>query len=220
MRLWLGLAPFSNSLISNCPLCSEDIKNDQWHAFSCVKLRRKAVTVRHDAILYLLVKYAQSNAVLARVEPKDSASLVPDGEFILPHLTALIDVSGTHPSAPSYRPKSVRDPGSAILSREKIKNNKYALHSLHLGANFFPFVIDTYGAIGKHALAFIKSVDGAFHPGLGLPPSSRMQMATFCQLMSVEWQKHNANILLQWDNMTRSKTLRKRILDDALVRLR
>ena len=103
----------------------------QWHAFSCVKLRRKAVTIRHDSASQLLCRFARSNGALARVEPKDEGSLIPDGEVILPLKTILFDISGTHPAAPTYQANNARHPGAAISARESNKNNKYSAYSKH-----------------------------------------------------------------------------------------
>jgi hypothetical protein len=47
-----------------------------WHALACSAVRRRAVTTRHDGGMQLLVRFARSNGVLARFEPKDMGSRV------------------------------------------------------------------------------------------------------------------------------------------------
>jgi hypothetical protein len=209
MRLWLGLDPHVNTFFNSCPLCHKDIAQDQWHALSCVKIRRKAITNRHDSAAQLLCRYARSNGALARVEPKDEGSLVPDGEVILPMKTILFDVSGTHPGAPSYRENNARHPGSAISARERIKNNKYLTYASNLSARFVPFVIDTFGWLGKPATKLVKEIEAdAFHPRLGLPACTRITSGNFLGLLAVEWQRHNANVIFQWSSMIRRSRLR------------
>jgi hypothetical protein len=218
IRLWLGLDPLPNLHLVSCPLCHRDMKMDQWHAFSCVKIRRKAVTTRHDSAAQLLARYARSNGALARIEPKDEASLVPDGEIILPTTTDLFDVSGTHPAAQSYRVNNARHPGAAIVARARSKNNKYLAYASNLGARFVPFVIDTYGWLGKDALRLVKDIENdAFHPRLGLPACTRITSSNFLELLAVDWQKHNANIIFQWNAMIRSARLRTASISTALI---
>jgi hypothetical protein len=218
MRLWLGLDPLANVLFTSCPLCRKEMIHDQWHALSCVKIRRKAVTSRHDSAAQLLCRFARSNGALARIEPKDEGSLVPDGEIILPLKTVLFDVSGTHPAAPSYQAHNARHPGAAISARERIKNNKYSTYASTLNATFVPFVIDTYGWLGKPAAKLINTIEAdAFHPRLGLPACTRITSSNFLGLLAVEWQRHNANIIYQWSSMIRRLRLRSATINLPLI---
>jgi hypothetical protein len=218
LRLWLGLDPLANTSLSSCPLCHKNMVHDQWHALSCVKIRRRAVTTRHDSAAQLLCRYARSNGALARIEPKDEGSLVPDGEVILPTKTILFDISGTHPAAPTYRSNNARHPGAAISARESIKNNKYSTYASNLSAIFVPFVIDTYGWLGKHATKLIKEIDDdAFHPRLGLPATTRITSANFLGLLAVDWQRNNALIIFQWFSMIRRSRLRSAAISCATI---
>ena len=125
------------------------------------------MTTWHDSAALLLCRYARSNGALARTEPKDEGSLVPDGEVILPMKTILFGISGTRPAAPTYWSNNARHPGAAISAREGTKNNKYSAYASNLSAVFVPPVIDTYGwlaiALGKPATKLIKEIgDHAF----------------------------------------------------------
>ena len=214
IHLWLGLDPLPGVHLAVCPLCTMDMKYDPWHAFSCVKLRRKTVTIRHDSVGQLLCRYARSNGALARIEPKDEASLVPDGEIILPITTVLFDVSGVHPAALSHRRSNELNAGASILTRQTTKNGKYLSYATNLNAKFVPFVIDTYGWLGDPALRLIKEIEKeAFHPRLGLPTSMRITSTHFLPLLAVNWQRGNANVVLQWSAMIRAARLRS----DALL---
>ena len=159
-----------------------------------------------------------SNGALARIEPKDEGSLVPDGEVILPTKTILFDISGTHPAAPTYRSNNARHPGAAISARESTKNNKYSTYASNLSAIFVPFVIDTYGWLGKHATKLIKEIDDdAFHPRLGLPATTRITSANFLGLLAVDWQRNNALIIFQWFSMIRRSRLRSAAISCATI---
>ena len=213
IRLWLGLDPLPNVHLSTCPLCLADMANDQWHAFSCVKLRRKAITSRHDSVGQLLCRYARSNGALARIEPKDEASLVPDGEIVLPTSTLLFDVSGLHPAAPSYRRSNELNAGASILTRQNTKIDKYLSYATNLGAKFVPFVLDTFGWLGEPALRLVKEIENdALHPRLGLPACTRITSNDFLPLLAVDWQKGNANVIYQWSSMIRSAALQPAIV--------
>ena len=127
----------------------------------------------------------------------------------LPLKTMLFDISGTHPAAPSHRTNNARYPGAAISAREQTKNNKYLSYASNLSASFVPFVIDTYGWLGKPAMKLIKDIDAdAFHPLLGLPTFTRITRNNFLGLLVVDWQRHNANIVHQWSSMIRQSRLR------------
>ena len=214
IRLWLGLDPLPGVHLATCPLCRMDMSNDQWHAFSCVKLRRKAVTTRHDSVGQLLCRYARSNGALARIEPKDEASLVPDGEIILPTTTVLFDVSGVHPAALSYRRSNELRAGASMLTRQTTKNTKYLSYATNLNAKFVPFVLDTYGWLSKPALRLVNEIENqALHPRL--PASTRITSTNFLPLLAVDWQRGNANVVYQWSAMIRAAQLRSAALLSA-----
>jgi hypothetical protein len=81
-----------------CPLCKKEA--DPWHALACSAVRRRAVTTRHDRSMQLLVHFARSNDVLARFEPINMGSRVPDGELIFPRKIVTVDLTGVHFLAP------------------------------------------------------------------------------------------------------------------------
>ena len=61
VRLHTGLPPLPASCLPTCcALCGTNIADDPWHALSCVKLRRLAVTTRHDAVVHFLTRYASA----------------------------------------------------------------------------------------------------------------------------------------------------------------
>ena len=161
----------------------------------------------------LLCRFARSNGALARIE---QASLVPDGEIILPTTTVLFDVSGVHPAAPSYRRCNELNAGASMATRQTTKNNKYLSYATNLGAKFVPFVLDTYGWLSDPALRLINEIENeALHPRLGLPASTRITSTNFLPLLAVDWQRGNANVIYQWSAMIRAAQLRSAALLSA-----
>ena len=216
VRLAAGLDPVEH-LQRECDLCGEsltanhDLANPHaaqpWHALTCEKLRRKAITTRHNAALNLLCKFARSHGVLCRQEPKDDAHLVPDGEFHLPLSTALIDVSGTHPHAASYRVNAVRGTGATVRAREVSKHRKYDAYAESAGAAFVPFVIDTYGYIGKEGLTFVDRI--VSQSSLASPSAYAMTKAELLDELRVTWQRHNGLTVMQWLMHNRNLAIRR-----------
>ena len=125
-------------------------------------MRRRAVTTRHDRSMLLLVRYARSNGVLARFEPKDMGSRVPDGEFIFPRKVVTVDMTGVHSLAPSHL-RSSRRPGKAIERRGRSKHLKYDTDAEAIGASFAALVVDSFGSLHED---FTKLVDEIEETGL------------------------------------------------------
>ena len=216
VRLAAGLDP-TEHLQPQCDLCGEsivanhDLANPRaaqpWHALTCTMLKRCAITTRHNAALNLLCKFARTHGVLCRQEPKDNAHLVPDGEFHLPLSTALIDVSGTHPHAATYRVNAVRSTGATVRTREAYKRNKYNAYAESAGADFVPFVLDTYGYIGKEGLDFVDRIIS--QSSLASPSAYAMTKTELLDELRVTWQRHNGLIVTQWFVRNRNLTLRR-----------
>ena len=99
-RMWLGLGPMP-SLPDHCPLCSLDISEHPWHAFSCKMLKRKSVLLRHDRACQLLLRFARDNECTGFFVTKDLARVLPDGHISMAHRTILFDLSGVNVHAPS-----------------------------------------------------------------------------------------------------------------------
>jgi hypothetical protein len=206
VRLLTGLPP-QDAVPAHCPLCGAALNGQHWHAFACVKLRRLAVTTRHNAAMNLLCEFARSHGALCRLEPKDESSLIPDGEFILPRSTVLVDASGTHPHAPSYRHASFRRPGSAIVTRENAKHVKYDAYAEAQDADMVAFVLDTYGRLGEDGQRFLKQV--VAESSLASPSPYAISKPELLDRLLVTWHRHNALVLVQWSARCRNVSLRR-----------
>src|SRR3569623_1189436 len=70
----------------------------------------------------------------------------------------LVDVSITHPGAPSFCQTSAFHPLHAAKEREKIKFLKYQALAASEDSKFVPFVLESYGGLGVHARIFLKEI--------------------------------------------------------------
>ena len=177
---------------------------DAWHPFACSSVRRRMVTTRHDRGMELLCRFARSCSVLASLEPKDFKSLVPDGEFFFSGFSALGDLSGVHPTAPSPLHASPQ-PGKAAERRAAAKDAKYASHAESVGSSFSAFVVDSFGCMHKHFTKFLDRIEeeASLAPFLASP--GRLSREDFLSLFAGQWQSDNARIVLQWLRMCRKR---------------
>jgi hypothetical protein len=126
--------PLPFTLPAVCPLCRKHA--DPWHALACSAVCRRAVTTRHDRGMQLLVRFARSNDVLARFEPKVMGSRVPDGELIFPRKVVTVDLTGVHSLAPSHL-RTSPSPGKAER-RGRAMHRKYDADAKAMDATFGP----------------------------------------------------------------------------------
>ncbi len=66
--------------------------------------------------------------------------------------SVLVDVSGTDPLIPSLRQDVAGIPGHALAVRAGAKRTKYGVMAEVQGKEFFPFVVESFGGLGKDAL--------------------------------------------------------------------
>ena len=205
MRLRIGLSPLPFALPTVCPLCGKHA--DPWHALACSAVRRRAVTTRHDRGMQLLVRFARSNGVLARFEPKDMGSRVPDGELIFPRKVTTVDLTGVHSLAPSHLHASPT-PGKAIVRRGRAKHLKYDADAKAMDATFAALVVDAFGSLNEDFLKLVEEIEETAMRGLGQPPPFRITRETFLSLFSSEWQASNGAIIGQWLSLCQRLRLR------------
>ena len=105
MRMRCGLPPCYAPLPSVCRLCDTNMADDAYHFLYCGKLKRRSLNQRHDAIQNGLARFARANSCLVRITPKRADSKVPDLRIVFADGAEQVDVSGTHPLAPSIEPR-------------------------------------------------------------------------------------------------------------------
>ena len=91
-------------------LCGKNVTTD--HFLTCNLLFRRSSTARHDELLKLLVKFLHDSG-LQPVPEAASNGLRPDVRLYLDRQLTLLDVSVTHPTAPSTLTLAQRPLGMA-----------------------------------------------------------------------------------------------------------
>jgi hypothetical protein len=97
---------------------------------------------------------------------------------------------------------AIRVSGRAITGRETSKHTKYDDYATSAHASFVPFVLETYGRLGKEALAFIDLlISESFH---WVVSPYAMTKAEFLLELSTVWHRHNALTATHWQVRARS----------------
>src|SRR6185437_1795210 len=125
------------------------------HFLSCTRLRRRAVTGRHDLVLRFLSSFLHGAGFVSELELPSPNRLRPDLRTVLDGTSLLLDVSIVHPFAPSLLPFTA-SPLGAARQRELEKLRKYDRLALDEGASFVPFVLESTGALGESAQRFVQ----------------------------------------------------------------
>jgi hypothetical protein len=163
--LRLGLAPQA-IMPNNCHSCHAYnrhnlVEKDEWHHLSCMKGHGgREITIRHHQVVATIERYAKLAGAVVVVEPKhvfSESSKRPDLQIIMNHKSYLLDATIVHPTAPSNLQHSQKLLGQAEAA-EKLKMNKYEELSQDQHCIFVPFVIETYGGLGKKAQEFLNEL--------------------------------------------------------------
>ena len=159
--------PAHHLLPMRCALCFHTCKtaDDRInHAMTCEKLKRKEITSRHDAVLHSLMSECRHAGMLTILEPttcNQQDRLKPDACIIPSAPTAAqiyLDVSITHAPAKTYVKTLHTDRVdlAAATKRESVKQHKYAAEAKKDGCELIPFVLESTGAFGPSAHAFVR----------------------------------------------------------------
>ena len=207
IRLRLGLPPLPADQMPRTCVCEarSSVTADPWHCMSCVSIRRKAVTARHDCVLNLLATFAKTHNCRVEVEPKvhrtkDGKRKRPDATLTLTEEQIMTDVSITHPTANSYVRTSRRQLGAAN-ARARSKSKKYEEVAASEMCTFTPFVCETYGAVHTDVFELVRKIllnSEVYSDAMGLKNPLSMGLSDFIQIISVALQRGNAMIVRQW----------------------
>ena len=132
-----------------CGKCTPSIT----HILSCKYLRGRFI--RHDVIVNILhdmlseVGYCATTEMMVVEHSQKRMDIV----VTLPTGVVWLDVSVVNPLVETYL-----DDTNHLKTREKQKIAKYATHASGANARFVPFIVDTFGAIGKQAAEFLKLI--------------------------------------------------------------
>ena len=152
-------------------LCSCGSALDLNHSTSC----GPNVLHRHNKLQHRLVALAREQGCTIEQNPRVSVHdsekmLEPDVIFYFGiGSTVETDITVVNPTAPSYVSRS-RHPvlGSALVSAEQRKKNKYEERANMRGRQFLPLAFETHGLIGQGVLKLLQRLAALTKPGIGL----------------------------------------------------
>ncbi len=166
-RLGLPPANLADMPSVDCFCGEADFKDDPSHLHACPLLRRTAVNARHNGIVQALASLARNELGLhVSIEPSwydaKGGQDRPDAVITTHARSWLVDVSVVHSSAASYlsRFHTHLRPRAAAAQREKEKHGKYdgMADANGPGMTMVPFVLESFGAVGEEASAFIHTL--------------------------------------------------------------
>jgi hypothetical protein len=139
------------------------------HAMCCQKIARDK-TLRHDAIVISVRRSVTRAGLASTLEPKvypiGGGAANPDDErmkargdilIITDEGRKVLDVSVIHAAAESYYARAAAADGAAAALREGEKTVQYARQG-DQGFAFWPFVLESYGRLGKKAWDVINAL--------------------------------------------------------------
>ena len=110
--------------------------------------------------------------------------------LVITKVLTILDVSVIHPGASSYAEKAAKQPGYAADLRADQKRKKYS-GAGYEGYTFVPFSVESYGRLGKPAMAFLNKLSR----DSGLRGTSRGAfMASSLRELSVALARGNARV--------------------------
>jgi hypothetical protein len=144
--------------VSTC-FCGESLQFDPWHVLS--HKGGGEAGRRHDEIVNRLVEAVQRAGGQAWAEPRQDFwqdRRRTDIFAVLGAKSYHIDVRVTHPTSTSYVEVACQGPLRAAEVAAAEKKRRYAALARAEGADFVPFIVETYGGFGKEARAFIDDL--------------------------------------------------------------
>ena len=170
-RLRLGLTssfPGAPAVTCNCgELLDGGLRGDCEHALTCNR-RSKQWILRHDLISNAVRRIASRATLASTVEPPmrrvgrggDDASR--GDVLVIAKVLTVLDISVIHPCAQTYIDQAYKkqaDPGPGwaadMRDDEKCKSYKKGGYE---GYAFIPFSVESYGRLGKPAMAFLNKL--------------------------------------------------------------
>ena len=174
VRHLLGLPP-ANDMPELCACSHAATKNgkrgavriDQQpydHFMCCPLFRKTSMNDRHNWINGVLVRSARAAEFSVSSEVHHSRQPLapagssmrerayrPDSVYGGTYGRFHVDVSVAHPLAQSCVVQASKTPLAAAADREQVKRKKAGGWPAYLAVQFYPFVVESYGAVGKQA---------------------------------------------------------------------
>ena len=159
MRMRAGLPPGQN-MPERCH-CGADLTVDPWHPLSHSGGNSEGI-MGHNDIVKVLCSEIERAGGKAWTEPRFQLHHADDEHtdirFSLGGQLIYVDVTVVHPTAATYLARATQGPLRAAASAEAAKNRQYLARAEQEHAQFFPFVVETYGGFGKLARQLVKLI--------------------------------------------------------------
>lgn len=212
VRFRLGLPPVNNlPRTCACKEGKEAIRIDRQpydHCMSCPLFRRKGTLNRHNFVAAAIADHAFAAGMKISREPhfnKTSAApadnrlrkhaFKPDLELTGIENRYLVDVMVTHPAANTYCSSAKNVSLYAAGLGERGKNREGIEPSRWLGFEFYPFVVESFGAFGKQAHQLLDIVaQHAFSHDRTHTVSKAAFRSRMATAISIAIQRGNADI--------------------------
>ena len=171
-------------------VCGEQVDSNGTHGLACRKSAGRHM--RHNAVNDLIKRALASAEIPAILEPSSLSrndGKRPDGLTVLPWANgrcAVWDFTCPDTLAPSHLNRAVDGAGCVANDAEMRKSAKYT--SLSALYQFTPIAVETLGALGVEALAFLKDLGRRIAAATGEPRSFQFLL----QRLSVAVQRGNA----------------------------
>jgi hypothetical protein len=167
LRHRIGIAPEDGHVMCACGAAVTDANFD--HFQGCTAVRRDALDARHGVVQFALAKIATEAGVATVMDYASHSArrasgsrLRPDGRFAglfaSQRADVMTDVSVTNPSSASLASRVNGKRLTATAIREQAKTQKYAAFAEQQRVAFCPFVVESYGALGKCALEIVNAL--------------------------------------------------------------
>eukprot|EP00455_Lapot_gusevi_P033569 TRINITY_DN3671_c0_g3_i4.p2 TRINITY_DN3671_c0_g3~~TRINITY_DN3671_c0_g3_i4.p2 ORF type:complete len:200 (-),score=13.46 TRINITY_DN3671_c0_g3_i4:267-866(-) len=139
--------------------CGGSYVDNPTHMMCCPAYKKKAINRRHNMIVQTINRHVRHYCgAQTDVEPKpfdNSGKQLDLSVFRYGGTHDMLDVTCGHAWAPTHIPQAKRKPLATATEAEKAKTEKYGMRVEKINANFVPFAVETSGAIGDSAYAFI-----------------------------------------------------------------
>ena len=144
-------------------------------------------------IVRQIASFVRSAGGSVFIEPKYLEGKRADAQIYFTSDISLMDVQVTHPAAPHYAISTniASTPLGTARSREiaKHSNNKQAKSE---GASFYPFVMETYGGLGKEASVFVQKIGKLYAETSPFPINRNTFTTKMVKAFGITLQKGNA----------------------------
>jgi hypothetical protein len=167
---YMGIAP--DSRLKKCSCGKYDFRTDttdphfdDTHFQSCTKMKRKAITTRHDMISTTITNICRHYGVTAITEVTSMSDgfvrLRPDGAQWFPDQLTLTDTTIRHVNTPTNVTNKITN-CNILKHATTQKHKKYDELAKNEDATFFALAMLSYGSMSKEFSNFIRFMASAF----------------------------------------------------------